>query len=60
MFNFERLITAAEECDTNGMIRDALHGSAHGFIYQRMLDNKEQPPAGFTLRVYDFDPDSID
>jgi hypothetical protein len=42
------------------MIRDALHGSAHGFIYQRMLDNKEQPPAGFTLRVYDFDPDSID
>ena len=60
IFNFERLLEAAEECDTNGMIRDAIRGSAHGFIYQRMINNRDNPPEGFTPGVYDFDPDSND
>ena len=60
VFSFERLVAAAEECDTNGMIRDAIRGSAHGFIYQRMLNYRDNPPEGFTYEVYDFDPDSND
>ncbi|HIG42777.1 MAG: hypothetical protein ABGY96_13290 [bacterium] len=60
IFNFERLLATAEECDTNGMIRDAIRGSAHGFIYQRMLNYRDNPPAGFTYGVYNFDPDSND
>jgi hypothetical protein len=60
IFNFERLIAAANECDTNGMIRDAIMGSAHGFIYERIIQIKNDPPAGFQLGVYDFDPDTIE
>ena len=60
IFNFERLVSAAIECDTNGMIRDAIMGSAHGFLYQRMIDIRSDPPSGFKLDVYDFDPDTIE
>ncbi len=60
IFNFERLLNAAEECDDDGMIRDSVLGSAHGFIYQRMIDLRDSPPEGFTYGEYDFDPDSID
>ena len=60
IFNFERLLQAAEECDSNGMIRDAIKGSAHGHIYQRMIDIRNNPPDGMTVGVYDFDPDTME
>ncbi len=60
MFTFERLIDVAAECDKKGMIRDAIFGSAHGHIYNRMLAIREKPPEGFILGNYDFDPDSIE
>ncbi len=60
IFNFERLIRAAEECDDDGMIRDSLTGSAHGFIYDRMIRYRDTPPSGFTYGNYDFDPDTFD
>lgn len=60
IFNFERLIRLAEGCDEDNMIRDSLLGSAHGYIYKRMIGFRDQPPAGFRYGVYDFDPDSTD
>ena len=60
IFNFERLLAAAEDCDTNNMIRDAIKGSAHGFVYERMKAYRDNPPEGFTHGVYDFDPDTTD
>ena len=60
IFNFERLIKAAEECDDDGMIRDSLLGSAHGFIFNRMITFRDSPPRGFTYGNFDFDPDSFD
>jgi hypothetical protein len=60
VFNFERLIRAAEECDDDGMIKDSLLGSAHGFIYERMLKFKNTPPPGFIYGEYEFDPDTFD
>jgi hypothetical protein len=59
IFNFERLLKAAEECDTNGMIHDALLGTGNGYIYSRAIRFRDNPPASFTLGVYDFDPDSF-
>lgn len=60
IFTFDRLLAAAEDCDANGMIRDSILGSGHGFIYNRMVNYREQPPEGFVLGEYDFDPDSIE
>jgi hypothetical protein len=60
IFNFERLLKAAAESDTDGMIRDALLGTGHGFVYKRAIELRDNPPQGFTLGVFDFDPDSID
>lgn len=60
IFNFERLIRVAEACDDDGMIRDSLLGSAHGFIYNRMIKFRDDPPPGFTYGTYNFDPDSFD
>ncbi len=60
IFNFERMINAAEECDDDGMIRDSLLGSAHGFIFDRMITFRESPPSGMTYGNFDFDPDSFD
>ena len=60
IFNFERLIRAAEACDDDGMIRDSLLGSAHGFIFNRMIKFRDSPPSGFTYGNYGFDPDSFD
>ncbi|MDG1444452.1 MAG: hypothetical protein P8R02_17375 [Pseudomonadales bacterium] len=60
MGNFERLLEAARDSDTNGMIEDAVRGSGHGHLYERMLDFKTSPPPGFTLGVYDYDPDSFE
>ena len=60
IFNMERLIRAADECDDDGMIRDSLLGSAHGFIYDKMTTFRDSPPGGFTYGKYDFDPDSFE
>ena len=60
IFSFERLVRAAEQCDEDGMIRDSLLGSAHGYLYRQMVDRRDSPPAGFTYGVYDFDPDTTD
>jgi hypothetical protein len=43
--SFERLIHAAEECDPDGMIVDALRGNAQGRIYNIMLDLRDLPEA---------------
>ncbi len=60
IFTFERLIRVAEEADPDGMIKDALLGSAHGRLYSQMMSHRKSPPAGFTFGVYDFDPDSTE
>jgi len=60
IFNFERLIKVADECDDDGMIRDSLLGSANGFIFNRMIKFRDSPPSRFTYGNFDFDPDSFD
>lgn len=60
MFNFERLLKAAESCDDDGMIGDALIGSANGYVYNLMRGCRDNPPPGITYGVYDYDPDSRD
>ena len=55
---FERLLNAARACDEDGMITDALMGSAHGNFYRRIQELRKNPLAGFTFGVYDFDPNS--
>ena len=60
IYNFERLLKAAASCDADGMVKDSLLGSAHGYIYSRMIDFRANPPPGFQYQHYDFDPDSID
>jgi hypothetical protein len=60
IMNFERLLNSAAESDANGIIRDALLGSAHGRLYQRMIGARDNPPEGFRYGVYDFDPDTFD
>ena len=58
--SFERLLRAAESCDEDDMIRDALLGSAHGNLYRRIMAVREDIPDGFEIGVYNFDPDSRD
>lgn len=60
IFNFERLLRAAKECDTDDMIHDALLGTGHGYIYNRAIMFRDNPPAGFKPGVYNFDPDSFE
>ncbi|MBL6690859.1 MAG: hypothetical protein ISP91_10750 [Pseudomonadales bacterium] len=60
IFNFERLLEEASEADSKGMIHDALLGSAHGRLYQWMIEMRETPPEGFRYGEYDFDPDEVD
>jgi hypothetical protein len=45
---FERLLRAAEGCDPDGMIRDAVRGNAQGRLYTIMCDLRANPPAGAT------------
>ncbi|MGI9287192.1 MAG: hypothetical protein ACR2P1_17550 [Pseudomonadales bacterium] len=40
---FERLIEAANACDVEGMITDAVIGSAHGLLYNVMLRYRDEP-----------------
>jgi len=44
--SFERLVHSAEDCDPDGMIVDALHGSAHGRIYRVMRELRPEGVAG--------------
>lgn len=60
IFNFERLLDHAAECDNNNMIRDAVGGTTNGYVYNRMLELRANPPNGFQFGVFDFDPDTID
>lgn len=60
IFNFERLLRAAKQCDEDGMIRDALLGSGHGYLYDKMIELRDTPPPGITYGEFDFDPDSAD
>lgn len=60
IFNFERLLKAAKDCDSDGMISDALSGTAHGYLYNRAIVFRDNPPPGILPDVYDFDPDSFD
>lgn len=55
---FERLLKAARRCDEDQMLEDALLGGSHGNMYRRIQTIRENIPTGFTLGVYDFDPDS--
>lgn len=43
---FARLLRAAESCDPDGMIRDALLGNGSGRLYSMMLRLRESPPDG--------------
>lgn len=56
--SFARMLRAAESCDEDDMIRDALLGTAHGTLYRRIQALREDIPEGFEIGVYDFDPDS--
>lgn len=60
IYHFKRLLQTASEADDSGMIHDAILGSAHGRLYQWMIDYRDNPPEGFTHGVYDFDPDSFE
>ena len=44
--SFERLLRAAEGCDPDGMIADALRGGAHGRLYAIMRELRDSPPPG--------------
>lgn len=43
--SFERLLVAAQGCDPDGMIVDALHGNAQGRLYRVMSELRAGPPA---------------
>ena len=43
--HFQRLLDGARDCDPDGMLYDAILGSAHGRIYQYMTELKRLPPA---------------
>lgn len=60
IFHFERLLSSADKCDDEGIIHDAMLGTAHGRLYLWMVDARDRPPTGFTYGVYDFDPDTDD
>lgn len=60
IFNFERLLNHASECDRDDMIRDAVAGTTNGYVYNRMLELRENPPNNYQYGVYNFDPDTDD
>ena len=43
---FARLLRAAEDCDPDGLIRDAILGNGSGRLYQLMTRLRDNPPAG--------------
>ena len=59
IFHYERLLRQADASDEEGIIRDAILGSAHGRLYQWMIGGRDNPPDGYQYGVCDFDPDSV-
>ena len=43
---FERLLEKIRPCDPDGLIEDAVLGSGHGILYQRIQALQENPPPG--------------
>ncbi len=43
---FERLLDAGSRCDPDGILRSALHGSAHGILYRLACEDLGRAPAG--------------
>jgi hypothetical protein len=43
--SFERLLRSAAACDSEGMIVDALHGSAQGRLHRLMCEMRDLPPS---------------
>jgi len=48
---FERLLRAADGCDPDGMIRDALLGDAAGRVYRMLVELRASPPPGAQVVV---------
>lgn len=46
MSAFARLLRAAESCDPDGLIRDAILGDGSGRLYQLMTRMRDNPPEG--------------
>jgi hypothetical protein len=46
MAAFARLLRAAESCDPDGLIRDAILGDGSGRLYQLMVRMRDNPPEG--------------
>lgn len=44
--SFERLLRSAVACDSDGMIVEALHGSAQGRLHRVMCEMRDLPPSG--------------
>jgi hypothetical protein len=42
---FERLLRSAGQCDPDGMVRDALDGSAHGVLHRIMCEYRDEGAA---------------
>lgn len=45
IFTFERLRQRAQESDSDGMLEDAITGSAHGFLYRLAINYRARAPA---------------
>ncbi|HSG88545.1 MAG TPA: hypothetical protein VLA56_04990 [Pseudomonadales bacterium] len=45
IFTFERLLARARAADTDGILEDAITGSANGFVYRIAIDNRRRAPA---------------
>ncbi len=43
---YKRIVNAAKACDSDGMIADAITGSAHGLLYRIMIDYTEHLNTG--------------
>lgn len=57
---YEKLCKTAAQCDDDGLIEDAVMGGAYGHLYRKMTEIRDNIPEGFTIGVYDFDPDTRD
>lgn len=44
IFTFERLRQRARDADSDGMLEDAITGSAHGFLYRLAIGHREHAP----------------
>ncbi len=47
IFTFERLRQRTRDADSDGMLEDAISGSAHGFLYRLAINYRQRAPAEF-------------